>query len=112
VSQRRCSLMASSRWYWQCWVRNAADELEEDEARRADKHAWSETSRWHNRTTNSDSDERKRSDDTTGLAGAPLSKHDWDVFDPSLPDHPGKTIDERMDRAKQEAELRKRGNIS
>jgi hypothetical protein len=69
------------------------------------------TSGWHDHTINSDQDERERAQDTTGLAGASLEDSIQGTLETPPSDHPGSTVEERIERAKVEAENSLRGRI-
>jgi hypothetical protein len=69
------------------------------------------TSGWHDQTINSDEDERRRAQDTTGLAGASLEDSIQGTLETPASDHPGSTVEERIERAKLEAETSLRGRI-
>ena len=69
------------------------------------------TSGWHDHAINSDEDERERAQDTTGLAGASLEDSIQGTLETPPSDHPGSTVDERIERAKLEAESSLRGRI-
>jgi hypothetical protein len=66
---------------------------------------------WHDHTTNSDQDERERDQDTTGLAGASLEDSIQGTLETPPSDHPGSTVEERIERTKLEAENNLRGRI-
>ncbi len=66
---------------------------------------------WHDHGINSDADERERSQETTGLAGASLEDSIQGTLESQPSDHPGVTVEERIERAKADAEIRLRGGV-
>ena len=69
------------------------------------------TSGWHDHVINSDADERERAQDTTGLAGVSLEDSIQGTLETPPSDHPASTVEERIERAKLEAENSLRGRI-
>jgi hypothetical protein len=70
-----------------------------------------DTSGWHDRSINSDEAERNRNRDTTGLAGASLEDSAQGPLGTTPSDLPESTLEERLERAKLEADIRLRGGI-
>ncbi len=66
---------------------------------------------WHDHGINSDADERERSQDTTGLAGVSLEDSIQGTLESQPSDHPGVTVEEPIERAKADAEIRLRGGV-
>ena len=69
------------------------------------------TSGWHDHGINSDADERERAEDTTGLAGASLEGSGQGLLEIQPSDHPGSTVEERLERTKVQAETRLRNGV-
>jgi hypothetical protein len=66
---------------------------------------------WHDHDINTDEDERERAQDTTGLAGVSLEDSIQGTLESPPSDHPEGTVEERIERAKLEAENSLRGRI-